>query len=288
MLAKDRAKILFATISHHGGRWWVSLNVEAADLHPTHRHRPRDTGDNDGWVGVDRGLSAFLVAARADGTEVARITDAPKALAARMITQRRLARSLARKKKGSRNRRDAAAKLGQHHHHVANVRRHFLHQVSNALVKTHDRLVIENLNIAGMLVNHRLARAISDAGWGEFARILGYKQAWRDGELVVADQWYPSSKLCPACGAIRRDLTLADRVFTCGCGHSADRDTNAAVNLARWAQTHHHASPDPRTPKHRGRATNARRRDGADRHPSCAGETSPKDAGTDVHAAPAA
>ncbi|MDT5299998.1 MAG: putative transposase, partial [Mycobacterium sp.] len=169
-----------------------------------------------------------------------------------------------------------------------NVRRHFLHQVSNALVKTHDRLVIENLNIAGMLVNHRLARAISDAGWGEFARILGYKQAWRDGELVVADQWYPSSKLCPACGAIRRDLTLADRVFTCGCGHSADRDTNAAVNLARWAQTHHHASPDPRTPKHRGRATNARRRDGADRHPSCAGETSPKDAGTDVHAAPAA
>jgi putative transposase len=288
MLAKDRAKILFATISHHGGRWWVSLNVEAADLHPTHRHRPRDTGDNDGWVGVDRGLSAFLVAARADGTEVARITDAPKALAARMITQRRLARSLARKKKGSRNRRDAAAKLGQHHHHVANVRRHFLHQVSNALVKTHDRLVIEDLNVSGMLANHHLARAISDAGWAEFARILAYKHTWRGGQLVVADRWYPSSKLCGQCGTVRSDLTLADRVFTCSCGHTADRDTNAATNLARWGHDHHNPSPDPRTPKQRGRATNARRRDGADQHPTCAGETSPKDAGTDVHTAPAA
>jgi putative transposase len=80
--------------------------------------------------------------------------------------------------------------------------------VSNELVKTHDRLVIENPNVSGMLANHRLARAISDAGWAEFARLLGYKQAWRGGELLIADRWYPSSKLCPACGAIRGDLTL--------------------------------------------------------------------------------
>jgi putative transposase len=172
-----------------------------------------------------------------------------------------------------------------HHRHVANVRRHFLHQVSGALVKTHDRLVIENLNVSGMLANPRLARAISDAGWAQFARLLGYKQAWRGGTILVADRWYPSSKLCPQCGAIHADLRLADRVFTCGCGHSADRDCNAAVNLARWGQQHH---LDPRTPKQRGRATNARRRDGADQHPACAGETSPDDAGTDVHTAPAA
>ena len=82
---------------------------------------------------------------------------------------------------------------------------------------------------------------------------------------------------------------LAERVFTCACGHVADRDLNAAVNLARWGQTHHQASPsDPRTPKPRGRATNARRRDGTDQHPTRAGETSPNDAGTDVHTAPAA
>jgi putative transposase len=288
MLTKDRAKILFATVSHQGGRWWVSLNVKAADLHPAHRHPPRADGDDCGWVGVDLGLSAFVVAARSDGEEVARITDAPKALATALERQQRLAKSLSRKQKGSRNRRQAAAKLGRHHHHVANVRRHFLHEVSNTLVKTHDRLVIEDLNVSGMLRNHRLAQAISDASWAEFARLLGYKQAWRDGQLLTADRWYASSRLCPACGAIRDDLTLADRVFTCGCGHSADRDANAAVNLARWGQTHHNASPDPRTPKQRSRATNARRRDGADQHPSRAGETSPVEAGTDVHTAPAA
>jgi putative transposase len=285
MLAKGRAHILFATITRHAGRWWVSLNVEAAELHPAHQHPARAHDDTGGWIGVDRGLSAFLVAANAAGDEVARIHDAPRALAAGMHQQRHLSQKLSRKKKGSRNRRQAAAKLGRHHYHVANMRRHFLHQVSNALVKTHDRLVIEDLHVFGMLANCRLARAISDAAWAEFARLLGYKQAWRGGQLVVADRWFPSSRLCPQCGAINRDLTLADRAFTCGCGHACDRDANAATNLARWGQQHH---LDPRTPKHGGRATNARRRDGADQHPSCAGKTSPVEAGTDVHTAPTA
>jgi putative transposase len=289
MVTKGRAKILFATITHQSGRWWVSLNVEAADLHEADQHPARHPDDDGGWVGIDRGLSAFLVAAISDGQEVARVDEPPKALASGMAKQKRLAKSLSRKKKGSHNRRDAAAKLARHHHHVANVRRHFLHQVSNALVKTHDRLVIENLNIAGMLANHHLARAISDAGWAEFARLLHYKQAWRDGQVIVADRWYPSSKRCGQCGTVRTDLRLVDRVFTCPCGHCMDRDRNAAMNLACWGQTHHYeASSDPRTPKRRGRATNARRRDGADQHPTCAGETSPKDAGTDVHTAPAA
>jgi putative transposase len=289
MLAKGRAKILFATISHHAGRWSVSLNVEAADLHQARQHPARHPSDDGGWVGIDRGLSVFLVAATSDGQQVARIDDPPKALATGMSKQQRLAKALSRQKKGSHNRRDAAAKLARHHHHVANIRRHFLHQVTGALVKTHDRLVIEDLNIAGMLTNHRLARAISDAGWAEFARILNYKQAWRGGELLHADRWYPSSKRCGQCGTVRTDLTLADRVFTCPCGHCMDRDRNAAMNLARWGQAHQHeTSPDPRTPKQRGRATNARRRDGSDQHPTCAGETSPVDAGTDIHAAPAA
>ena len=286
MLGKGRAKILFATISHRGGRWWISLNIEAADLHPAHQHPVRP--DDGGWVGVDRGLSAFLIAATADGSEVARIDDAPKALATGLKQQRRLSKSLSRKKKGSRNRKDAAARLGRHHHRVANVRRHFLHQVSGQLVKTHDRIVIENLNVTGMLRNHRLARAISDAGWSEFARMLRYKQAWRAGQLVEADRWFPSTRLCPECGDIDSSMTLADRVFTCGCGHTADRDANAARNLARWGQGHQHdTSTDPRTPKQLGRATKARRRDGAGQHPRV-GETSPNDAGTDVHTAPAA
>ena len=163
------------------------------------------------------------------------------------------------------------------------MRQHFLHQVTNKLVKTHDRLVIEDLNVRGMLFNRRLARAISDAGWAEFARLLQYKQAWRGGEVVVADRWYPSSRLCSACGIVRGDLALADRIFTCDCcGHSADRDHNAAVNLARWGQAHHdaHRSPDPQAG---GRDINARGRDSADRHQTCADETRPNEAGTDVH-----
>src|ERR1700682_524342 len=99
MLANGRAKVLFATVSHHAGRWWVSLNVEAADLHPAHLHPAHPLHDGDGGVGIDRGLSAFLVAARAHGEEVARITDAPKALATGMTRQRRLAKSLSRKQK---------------------------------------------------------------------------------------------------------------------------------------------------------------------------------------------
>ncbi len=283
MLAKNRAKIMFATVRHHGGRWWVALNVEAADLHANRQHRPDDNGD---WVGLDRGLSAFLVAATADGTEVARIREAPKPLATGLKQQRRLSKSLSRKTKGSRHSKSAAARLGRHHHRVANVRRHFLHQVSNELVKTHDRLVIENLNVAGMLANHRLARAISDAGWSEFARLLTYKQTWHGGQLIEADRWYPSTRLCPQCGAVNGAMTLADRGFACGCGHRADRDTNAAVNLARWGHTHYnsHRPPDPQAG---GRATNVRRRDGAGQHPRV-GETSPDDAETDVLTAPAA
>jgi putative transposase len=287
MLAKRRAKILFATVTHRARQWWVALNVEAADLHHARRHLARADGDRGGWVGVDRGLSAFLVAATGDGTEVARIDDAPKALARGLQRQRRLAKSLSRKQKESHNRRDAAARLGRHHHRVTNIRRHFLHQVSNGLVKTHDRLVTEYLNITGMLANRRLAQAISDAGWGEFARQLRYKQSWRRGAVETADRWYPSSQLCSQCGARNSELTLADRVFTCLNGHRLDRDLNAAVNLARWSEENR-ARPDPRTPKHGGRATNARRREGAGQHPTRSGETSPKDAGTDVHGVPAA
>lgn len=248
MLANGRANICFATITQCA--WWISLNIEAADLHPAHRHDARHPGSGQ-WVGVDRGLSAFLVAATAAGTEVARVTDAPKALAAGMSQQRHLAKKLSRLQKGSRNRRDAAARLGRHHNRIANVRRHLLHQVSNELVKTHDRLVIEDLNVSGMLRNHRLARAISDAGWSDLARLLNYKQAWRRGHLMIADRWYPSTRRCAACGTIRHDMTLTDRVFTCGCGHAADRDTNAAANLAQWGAFHHHNDPqlDPRTSK---------------------------------------
>ncbi|WP_330180416.1 transposase [Nocardia sp. NBC_01503] len=284
MLTGGRAKILYATVSEHAGQWRISVATEAADLHPINHHPRRDSGDEEGWVGLDRGLSAFVVAATADGTELARLA-APKPLAAQIARQRRLSKAVSRKQKGSRNRADAVARLARHHNKTANVRRHFLHQVTNALVKTHGRLVIEDLNVAGMLGNHHLARAISDVGWADFARLLRYKQSWRTGTVVIADRWFPSSKRCSACGTVNPGLALADRTFACACGFRADRDLNAAINLARWPTTQQNLSRSPDLPAG-GRVINARRRDGADRHPLGAGETSPVDAGTDAHPVP--
>ncbi|QDP79432.1 transposase [Nocardia otitidiscaviarum] len=278
MLAKGRARILYATVTQRGGRWSISVATEAADLHPAHHHRPRDPGDEHGWVGVDRGLSAFVVAATTDGSEVARVT-APKPLAAGLARQRRLSKALSRTQKGSRNRDRADARLARHHRKTTAIRRHFLHEVTGMLVKTHDRLVVEDLHVAGMLRNHTLARAISDAGWAEFARILRYKQQWRHGIVVTADRWFPSSKRCSRCGTVNPELCLADRVFACACGLRIDRDVNAAINLAHWPTIHQSVSRSPDLPAG-GRVTNARRREGADRHRSGVGVTGPVDAGT--------
>jgi putative transposase len=258
--------------------------VEAADLHQARQHLQRADGDPGGWAGVDRGLTTFAVAAASDGREIARVDDPPKPLAAGLARQRRLARDVTRKQKGSTNHRKAAARLPRHHHRVRNIRQHFLHQVTNRLVKTHDRYAIEDLNVAGMLANHRLARAISDASWAEFARVLEYKLAWRGGQLARVDRWFPSSKTCSACGVVSQTLTLADRVFTCtACGHTLDRDLNAAVNLATWAETH----AQVRDPEARGPVTNACRQDGSGPL-TWADETCLNDAGTHSQTADAA
>jgi putative transposase len=279
LLAKGRAKVLFATVSYRAGRWWVSLNVEASDLHPDQRHAVRSANDRTGWVGVDRGLSALVVAATGDGTEVARVADPPKPLAAGIRRQQHLARAVSRKSVGSKNRRKAISRLARHHHRVANIRKHFLHHVANELVKTHDRLAIEDLNVSGMLRNQHLARAISDAGWAELARLLVYKQAWRHGTVIAVDRWFASSKTCSACGIVKPALPLADRSFQCGsCGNTLDRDLNAAINLAIWAEKHHALARDPQAG---GPVTNAHRQEGTGSHPS-GSETGLEDVGTDV------
>ncbi len=254
MIATSRARILHVTVSRGANRWWISIATEAADLHHAHRHpaarhasqpvavkagkgdtQPTRDGEKR-WVGVDRGLHALVVAGSSDGAEVLRLNN-PRALRRGLPRLRRLSRAVSRKKKGSKNRKKAVVRLGRQHARIRDRRRHVLHQVSNELVKNHDRLVLEDLNITGMTTNRKLSRAISDAAWGELARQITYKQAWRGGQVVLADRWFPSSKTCSTCGTLRRDLTLKDRVFECGaCGHVMDRDLNAAVNLAAWAE----------------------------------------------------
>jgi putative transposase len=295
MIATGRARILQATVTRGVHRWWISVTVEAADLHPAVQHPARDSDDKTGWVGMDRGLHALVVAGTRDGTETLRV-EAPKILTSGLRRQRRLARAVSRKKRESVGRRKAGARLAKHHVRVRDTRQHFLHQVSNQLVQTHDRLVLEDLNITGIMSNRRLARAVSDAAWGELARQITYKQHWRKGQVMVADRWFASSKTCSSCGTLRKDLALKERTFECReCGHVLDRDLNAAANLAAWAEDH---TPTVQNGSECGGArdgdrqaaglvTNACRRDGTGPHTRVS-ETSPDDAGTSVQTAPAA
>jgi putative transposase len=152
----------------------------------------------------------------------------------------------------------AIRRLSRQHARIVNVRRTFLHGVSSQLVQTHDRLCLEDLAVANLMNNRNLARAIADASWAEFARQLNYKAAWFGAELMVANRWFPSSKTCSQCGRINQQLSLAERVFHCdACGLIADRDRNAAANLAAWAETADAAGAQAPDRQAGGRATNA-------------------------------
>jgi IS605 OrfB family transposase len=168
----------------------------------------------------------------------------------------------------------AKAELGRAHARVANLRRDHLHKLTTTLAGEHATIVVEDLHVAGMLGNRRLARQLADAGFAELRRQLGYKTSWRGGRLVVADRFYPSSKRCSGCGWVKAKLSLAERVFRCEdpqCGLVADRDLNAARNLAALVAVAPVAGSGPETPNARG----------PDASPGLAGQTGLKrEAGT--------
>jgi putative transposase len=278
-----RAKILFATVSRHGDRWYVSLNIEAPDLHPQRRHQPRGDQDHSGWIGLDRGLAVFVVAATADGTEVGRF-HAPKPLARQLRRLRHRCRALSRTQPRSRNRQKATRRLSRCHARIANTRRSFLHEVSSQLVKTHDRLCLEDLAVASLIHNRHLARAIGDAAWADFARQLAYKQAWRGGQVMIADRWLPSTRICSRCGLVRQRMRLTERILRCdGCGLVMDRDRNAAANLAAWAEAATLAAVQAPDRQAGGRVTNAPGEEGAG-HRHADGATGLSERGTSGHA----
>jgi putative transposase len=276
-----RAKVLFATVSRHGDRWYVSLNVRAPDLHQRRRHPLRPAGDGGGFIGVDRGLLAFAVAATSNGVEVAR-WQAPKPLARRLARLRRRSRALSRAKPCSRNRAKAARRLSREHARIANIRRSFLHEVSSQLAKTHGKLVLEDLAVANLARNRHLARAIGDAGWAEPSRQLAYKQAWRRGQVVICDRWFPSTKTCSQCGLVKPQMRLAERIFRCDvCGLVMDRDRNAAINLAAWAEAASMAAAQVPDRQAGGRVINVPGGEGAG-HRLGDGETSPDEGETNA------
>jgi putative transposase len=177
-------------------------------------------------AGIDLGITAFVVTS--DGERIAN----PRHLERKASNLARYQRRMARKTKGSNNRAKAAAKVARAHRKVRAARADFLHRTSTALVRDHDLLVIEDLNVAGMKRNRRLAKAISDCGWGQFRSMLAYKAARAGRRLVVVDRWYPSSKRCSACGHLLEHLSWGTRTWVCpSCGARHDRDLNAAKNI---------------------------------------------------------
>ena len=143
------------------------------------------------------------------------------------IAQRRLSR----KQKGSKRWQHARIKVARIHEKITNSRADFVHKVSSHIVKSHDAIAIETLNVKGMLKNRSLAKAISDAALGEMHRQLEYKSQWYGREFGKCDQWEPTSKACSDCGEINADLKLSDREWTCVCGVTHDRDENASINI---------------------------------------------------------
>lgn len=222
-----------ASFTFERGRWTVTVTGVAAALHPQRRDAAA-AGRTQGRVGVDLGVKTLAVAADQHGNEV-KVWEGVKALQQAQARLKLANQALARTKRDSNGRRKAARRLGRMHGRVAAVRKALLHSISSELAKGSAVVVIEDLNAAGMLKNKKLARHISDAGFGELRRQLEYKSAWYGTELVIADRWFPSSKTCSGCGSVKADLTLADRVYECdGCGLVIDRDLNAAINLARY------------------------------------------------------
>ena len=177
-------------------------------------------------VGVDLGVTDFAVTS--DGGRIVN----PRHLQRRARNLARYQRRLARCQNGSANRAKATAKVARAYRKVRAARQDFLHRASTRLVRDNDVIVIEDLNVAGLLRNRRLARAIGDCGWGEFRRQLDYKCRRYGRELVVIGRWYPSSKTCSACGHLLAELSLSTRHWTCpSCRARHDRDINAARNI---------------------------------------------------------
>jgi putative transposase len=251
LLARDeRARVLRSTVQRTNGAWVISFTVERSP-------KARGPRRPDAVVGVDVGLARLATLSTGQAAPNSR------PLQAVLVMLRRLQRGLDRQRRAANPGNylpDGRVKPGPKswaksarmarteervrrlHERVANLRREQAHQLTTYLTREFGVIGVETLTVKNMMANRRLARHISDAGWGMVLGQLKYKTSWSEGSLLVAaDRFDPSSKTCSACGAVRAKLSLAERVFTCdepACGHAQDRDVNAAVNLAHMAARH--------------------------------------------------
>jgi putative transposase len=236
-------RIMGASVSREADHWFLSVQVEV----PEQAAHLRRSGD--GMTGVDLGVSA--AATLSSGEKMAAPRPLRAALRRLRIRNRRQSRKVNAAKQAagvsgsipkrarlpvSANRSKGARTLARLHVRIARVRKDFMHKLTTRLCRENQTVVIEDLNVRGMLANARLARAIADVGFYEFRRQLQYKARRYGTTVVLADRWYPSSKLCSRCGTRYGELSLGERTWTCAhCGAWHDRDVNAAINLQRLA-----------------------------------------------------
>lgn len=207
-------------ITRKADNWFASFKVEV-DIKPTLKCF--------GKVGVDLGIKTL--ATLSDG----KVFPALKPYRTYKTKLAKLQRKASKQVKGSKNRAKTQQKIAKLHAKTANIRNDATHKLTSHLTKNHSEIVIEDLNVSGMMKNHKLASAIADSGFYEFRRQLEYKAEWYGSKVTVIDKWYPSSQLCSGCGA-RQAMPLQVRVYDCSsCGTSLDRDLNAAINIRDYS-----------------------------------------------------
>lgn len=181
---------------------------------------------NNNAVGIDLGIKDFVI------TSDGEVFNNPHFNKSQSNKIKRLQRQLSRKQKGSNNRNKARIRLAKAYKKINDKKQYYLHQVSNTLINENQVICMEDLNVKGMLRNHKLAESIQEMNFGEFKRILEYKSNWYNRKIVYVDRFYPSSKTCHNCGYINKDLKLSDRQWICPqCGEIIERDYNAALNI---------------------------------------------------------
>lgn len=221
------SEIKQATISKTPtGKYFVSILVDAKD-----KNKRKKAIKDKTAIGIDLGIRTFI--AISDGRKI----DNPKILYKYEKKLRREQKSLSRKKRGSNNRNKQKIKVARVHERITNFRKDFIHKLSYRLTNEDQvkSIMIEDLNINGMLKNHTLAKAIADCSWKKFIELLAYKCEWYGVNLLKIGRFEPSSKLCSKCGIINDELTLADREWVCpNCESRLDRDINAAINIKRF------------------------------------------------------
>jgi putative transposase len=223
-------KILSAVVSRTAHRWFVAIAVDVPKI--------LTTSENQAVVGVDLGIKALATLSTGEKFE------APKPLKKSLEQLQRLSRQLSRKQRGSNRRWKAKRKLARLHYRVSCARNDALHKLTTDLARRFGTVVIEDLNVRGMVQNWHLSRAISDVGFGEFRRQLEYKMEASAGRLIVADRWYPSSKTCSGCGFVLDILSLSTRTWVCPmCDMAHDRDINAAINLEKLGRATPEVTP---------------------------------------------